>query len=445
MININLLPLILIKQNFSKKLTSYKKYCNVKSFSDIPEVISNELSSLKTKNKIKHGDSVAIAVGSRGITNLLLIVKSLVKELKLMGAKPFIVPAMGSHGGGTSEGQLKILSSYGITEKNMCCPIRATMNVMEIGKTKDNIPILLDKNAYNSNHIIIVNRVKPHTTISGIVESGLIKMCLIGLGKKKGAEIYHRMMMKFDWNDIVNTAGKMFLDKLNILFGLTILEDAYKQTKSIMMTLPEDFFEIEPKLLKVAQDLMPSIPFNEVDLLIVDKIGKDISGTGMDPNITGRKYNPYRNIVNQVSSKLNNAFCENIIQIKKIFVRDLSKKTNGNANGIGLADLTTQRLVNKINFESLYANAKTACRTDSCKIPMMFNSDKKAIETALDILGISSKEKAKIVWIKNTLDLEKIIVSESYLETIEKRNDLVVLKKNLTFDFDKEKNLKSLF
>lgn len=401
------------------KLLLIRQKFDTPRLEDIPSKVESELSHTKVKYGIGKGKRIAITVGSRGITNLSLIVKALVKSIKRLGAEPFIVPAMGSHGGGNSRVQLSILESFGITESEMSCPIYSSMETVELGRTSENIPLLIDKYAYNGDGMIILNRVKPHTTLSGSIESGLMKMCLIGLGKKDGARLYHRAISRYGWSKVLNSAGRLFLNKASVLFGVAILENAFDETADIRFLPPESFFEREPLLLSYSKRLMAHLPFDYADLLIVDEMGKDISGTGMDTNITQRKEGLTQNI-------------------SKVFVRGLSDKTYGNANGIGLADFTTRQVFEKIDLQSLYTNAQTACRTDSCKIPMMLDTDKDAIVTALDIVGIEDFSKAKIMWVKNTSKLEKIYVSDIYSEEIKSCKNLFVIKKNIEFKFDND-------
>jgi hypothetical protein len=346
--------------------------------------------------------------------------------MKGLGARPFIFPAMGSHGGGTAEGQLKVLANYGITEKAMGCELRATMDVVEIGKTGMGTPVFMDRFAAEADHIAVVNRVKPHTKLIGPVESGLLKMCLIGIGKREGARVYHRAIDRYSWIEIVNSVSDALFKNSSIAYGLAILQNAYEEIGDIVAVKPEEFKVCEPKLLERAAEMMGKIPFQDIDLLIVDEMGKEISGTGMDTNITGRKEGSPMKVV-------------------RVFVRDLTKKTRGNAQGIGLADFTTRRLVNGIDYHALYVNSQTAYRTDSCKIPMTFETDREAITTAMEMAGIDTPEEYKVVWIKNTLELEMILVSEAYKERFSGHSSFTAVQGPMEIQFDIKGNLISRF
>ncbi len=400
-----------IKQHFDKPVIK-----------DIPGVIKKEFGKIKLNRKIRDGQSVAITAGSRGIKDIDIILKSVIDEIKVLGAIPFIFPAMGSHGGATAEGQKDILANYGITEELMGCEIKSTMEVVQIGTTKENIPVYIDKFAIEADHIVIVNRIKVHTKFSGEIESGLLKMCLIGVGKHEGAKTYHRAEEKYPWMKVLESVSTIIFQKAPITLGLAILQNAYEDISKLIAINPEDFFKKEPSLLIESQNLMGKLPFPDVDLLIIDKMGKEMSGTGMDVNITGRKEGMPKNI-------------------SKVFIRDLTKKTEGNAQGIGLADFTTKKLVDKIDFNKTYTNSQTACRTDTCKIPMTLENDFEVLRIASDMENITIPESFKIIWIKNTLELKEILVSESYLSRIEKRNDLEIIDNPIKIKFDNDGNL----
>jgi hypothetical protein len=410
---INLQKLIQIKQKFSSYVVN-----------DIPEKIKSEIADIRPDKLIKPGDSIAITAGSRGISNINLITKHVIDELIKLQGKPFIIPAMGSHGGATTKGQIDVLAGYGITEDKMGVPIKATMEVVKIGEGKNGIHVYIDKNAIDADHIVAINRIKPHTRFTGQIESGLIKMLLVGLGKDLGAKEYHRSIMKYSFDQIVESALPIVLSKLSILFGLAIVENAYGEIADIRALMGKQFIDEEPKLKKEAFKLMAKLPFINIDLLIIDNMGKDISGTGMDTNIIGRK--------DQSSSNIPGADTG----ISRIFVRDLTPNSHGNACGIGLADFTTQKLVNKINFPETYINCVTALRPEGAKIPMSFECDKDALDAAIATCGVENTEDIRIVWIKSTLDLEKIIVSEGFLDDLNGSNDIekVTPAREITFD-----------
>ena len=415
---INRHKLIQIKQKFSSH-----------SVEDIAERIKSEMADLKLDKRVKPGDSIAITAGSRGITDINMITRTVIDELIKLKGRPFIIPAMGSHGGATVSGQLKVLAGYGITEEKMGAPIKAAMEVMKVGEDKSGIPVYLDKNVIDADHVVAINRIKPHTRFAGKIESGLIKMLLVGLGKDVGARVYHRAIMKNTFDRIVESAFPIVLSRLSVLFGLAIVENAYGKVADIKAMRGEDIIKEEPGLKKRSFELMAKLPFRNIDLLIIDNMGKDISGTGMDTNIIGRK--------DENSSKTANGNAG----ISRIFVRDLTSNSHGNACGIGLADFTTRKLVNKINFQETYINCVTALRPEGAKIPMTFESDKDAIEAAVSTCGIENAGNMKIVRIKSTLDLEKVIISEGYLDELNGRDDLEQISSAREITFDSSGNL----
>jgi hypothetical protein len=389
---------------------------------DIPKAVHVELSKVNLTEIIHPGDTVAIAVGSRGIKRIDSVISSVVREMVDIDARPFIVPAMGSHGGGTAEEQRAVLAGYGINEEAMGCEIRSSMDVVVIGETEWG-KILLDRHASEADHIVIVNRIKPHTRLIGEIESGLVKMCLIGLGNREGARTYHRAVEHHPWMDVLERAFAIMLRESSLVFGIAILQNAYEGIGKLVAVKPGDFLIAEPRLLNEAREMMGRLPFQDIDLLIVDEMGKDISGTGMDTTITGRKG-------------------DSPMRVARVFVRDLTSRTRGNALGIGLADFTTRRLVDKIDFRNLYVNSQTAHRTDACKIPMTLDTDYEVLKTAVDMAGFEQPEKFRIVWIKNTLELTRILVSEAYLDLLKGMSHLRVLSGPIGIEFDSGGNLK---
>ncbi len=397
---------------------------------NIPTKIHEELIKLNLGSKVKAGQTVALTAGSRGIDRINVITKAVIDELKTLKAQPFIIPAMGGHGGGTAEGQLAVLTKYGITEKEMGVPIKSSMDVIELGKSKLDIPIYFDKYACHADHVIVINRIKPHTRFIGQIESGLLKMLAVGLGKREGATTCHHATARYSFDEVIHSIAPIILTKIPVLFGLAILENAYGQTADLVACKPEEFLDVEPILKEKAANMMARLPFDEADLLIIDEMGKDISGTGMDTNIIGRSGRPVLSEAN-VSD----------IKITRIYVRDLTEKSGGNACGIGLADFTTRRLVNKINFQKTYLNCITGMRPEGAKIPITCENDKEAIDKALATLGISRPEDAKIIWIKNTLQLDKILLSESYNNEIKRHPNLEPLSPFKEVEFDSNNNL----
>lgn len=404
------------------RLSSVKQTFETTFIQDIPAKIHEELTKLNLGSKVKPGQTVAVTAGSRGIGRINIIIKTVVDELKSLKAQPFIVPAMGGHGGGTAEGQLAVLTKYGITEKEMGVPIKSAMDVVELGKSKLDIPVYFDKNACHADHVVVINRIKSHTRFIGQIESGLLKMLAVGLGKREGAATCHRAIALHNFDEIVHSIAPIILTKIPVLLGLAILENAYGQTADLIACKPEEFLYVEPVLKEKAANMTARLPFNDVDLLIIDEMGKDISGTGMDTNIIGRSG-------------------RSDINVTRIYVRDLTEKSNGNACGIGLADFTTRRLVNKINFQETYLNCITGMRPEGAKIPITCENDKEAIDKALATLNISRPEEAKIIRIKNTSQLDKLILSESYDTEIKRHPNLEPLSPFKELEFDSNGNL----
>ncbi len=413
--------MIRIRQNF-----------NTNSIQDIPEVVRSEIAKIKPREIIAPGNSVALTVGSRGIANLAVVLAELVSELKKIGAKPFIVPAMGSHGGATGEGQKKIIEHYNITEDTMDAPIKSSMEVVEIGSTPDGVPVLLDQNASRADHIIVVNRVKPHTDFKGEIESGLMKMMAIGLGKQKAADHYHNVFMRLGHYHVLTTVAREIIRQCPIAFGLALVENQRDETEIIQAIPANQIEETERELLITAKDLLPRIPFDPIDLLIVDEMGKDISGTGMDQNVIARTVIPYHQVPTNP-------------KITRIFVRDLSAGSEGNATAIGNADFTTKRLVDKIDRHATYMNAITSSCPEAVRIPPYYNSDREVIEAALNTIGDIEPQKARIVHILNTLKLEEMTISEAMVSVAEQLDNVSIIGSPDQMKFDAQGNLISDF
>ncbi len=373
--------------------------------------IRGELKRVGIAQKIKPNSKIAITVGSREIANIEQIIATIVKETKKYGALPFIIPAMGSHGGATPHGQQEILKSLGVTEETVKAPIISSLEVEEIGKLHDNYPVYVSKDALNADGIILVNRVKPHTDFKGAIESGLTKITVIGLGKQKGAETLHTYGME-GYRNYLPKVAQLIFKHAPILFGVAIIENAYHEIAMLKALLPEEIEREEKRLLVKAKQLIPKIPFTDVDILIIDQIGKDISGNGMDPNVTGRFIIPS----DRPSYTPN---------IKILVTLDLTEKSEGNVTGIGFADLTTRRLFEKIDFEKTFVNAITVGYPLDSRIPVFLPSDKSVIETALKLLHppIDAKN-VKVVRIKNTRDLEHMWVSEALIEELKTNQQL---------------------
>ena len=382
---------------------------------DIAGTVRDEIARINPSSTIKPGQTVAIAAGSRGVANINTIVKTVVEEMKAIGAVPYIVPAMGSHGGGTAEGQTQVLAEYGITEGAMGCPIKSSMDVIQIGVSDFDMPIYFDKHASEADHVVVVNRIKPHTGFAGEIESGLMKMMLIGLGKHKGASVYHRAIIHHSFDKVVRLVGKVVREEMPITFGVATLENGYDETALIEAIPAADFEEREKVLQAKSKEWCPSLPFDDIDLLIIDEMGKNISGSGMDTNVIGRKRNDRR------------AMGDETPRVLRIFVRDLTEVTHGNATGIGMAEFTTRRLVDKIDYHATYTNVITGQHVSAAAIPLHCDTDAEVLDIALESIGLIAPEDARVLWIPNTLDLGEVEASEAYLSQADIRDDLEIL------------------
>ncbi|HTU93658.1 MAG TPA: hypothetical protein VMF69_26500 [Gemmataceae bacterium] len=400
---------------------------------DIPAAVASALKSLNLARRIKPGQTVALTAGSRGIANIPLVLRSTAAFFKELGAKPFLIPTMGSHGGGTAEGQRRILESYGITEEYVGVPIRASMETVQVGETAEGFPVLLDRIASESDHIGVVARIKPHTGFHGPLESGLMKMMMIGLGKHAGALRYHRILLDHPFDGVVRSVGRALMRAAPIAFGLALVENAYDETAIVEGVAPEVFEEREEKLLTEARRLLMRLPLRKADLLIVDEIGKNISGSGMDTNVVGRK----RAFRNQPPPP-------GVPTMRLIYVRGLSAKTHGNASGVGLADFTSTRLVQQMDYRSTVINCLTAGYAEGAFVPVHFGTDREVLEAALAIIGTREPEQARIMHIHNTLHLEEVDVSEPCLEDKERQTEFTTIGRSRPLEFDAAGNLPPL-
>ncbi|MFD1170707.1 lactate racemase domain-containing protein [Oceanobacillus caeni] len=384
---------------------------------DIRETVRSELRKNKQLQQLPKHSEIAITAGSRGIENIVLILNEIVSYLKEKEYKPFIVPAMGSHGGATSEGQIEVLHQLGITEESIGTTIRSSMETIQLGTTQDNLPVYMDKNAYLADGIIVVNRVKVHTAFHGKVESGLSKMVAIGLGKQKGASFIHGRGANSMEHNII-AVSKYALERVPILMGLGIIENGYDQTAQIKGVDVEEWYDQEATLLLKSKELMPSLPLKELDVLVIEEMGKNYSGTGMDPNVIGRMR------IDGTEEPLEPNF-------KRILVLDLSEQSHGNAQGIGLADFTTEKLISKIDRNSTYMNALTSTFLRRVMFPLHYPTEESALDAVFLSLGPDvNKEQVDFIQVKNTLHLSKLFISESALKKIDKQKvDYEILRK----------------
>lgn len=365
----------------------------------IERMIGDEMAKPSIRGKIRPGMRIAVGVGSRGIENIARIVRAVIMELKELGAEPFIIPAMGSHGGATAEGQARLLAGYGITESEVGAPVRASMDTVRLGSVLDGVEVYFDRiSCEQADGIVAVARIKPHTDFKAPIESGILKMLGIGFGKHKGASYLHRFGMD-RFGSLLPEVGKLIMERTPFLFGVGIVEDAYHRTAYIEAVPGESLPRREEELLIEAKRLMPRFWMDDIDVLVVDEIGKNISGSGMDPNVIGRS-----------------GSCRSFGDgpaIGKIVVRGLTPETKGSAVGIGIADFTTRRLVEQIDFAAMYTNVITAMDISGGKLPIIMHNDRDAISAAMYTTGRREPGQARVVRIRNTLSLQDILVSEN--------------------------------
>jgi hypothetical protein len=384
------------------KLFRIRQQFPSKRIIDINAAVQDTLAVCDTS--IPCGSRVAIAVGSRGIAGLQAIVTETVRWVRSQGGHPFIIPAMGSHGGATSEGQAKVLNSYGITEAAVGAPIRSSMDVIELPQGESPVNVFFDRIASEADATIVINRIKPHTSFRGRYESGLMKMMAIGLGKHRQALAIHALGLDGLKNVMPKVAGQI-LRHANVILGITVVENAYDEPLLIRAMQASQIADEEPALLEIAKRNMPSLPLEQIDLLIIDEIGKNISGLGMDTNIIGRL-------------KIRGQQEPDSPDIRVIMARDLTTETGGNAAGIGLADIVTRRLFTKIDFKATYENILTTGFLDRAKIPVIADTDKDALNIAFRAAGMPKPSQAKIIRIQNTLHLSELHMSEKALESL---------------------------
>lgn len=414
--NVDLPKMFRVKQKFPRKKIPVNQ---------IPQIIYDLLSEDKFASQIKPGMGIAITAGSRGVANVALITKSIADFVKSRGASPFVVPAMGSHGGATAEGQKEVLEGYGITEEYLGCPILSSMEVKKIGINEEGMDVYIDENAANADGIIVSCRIKPHTAFRGPYESGIMKMMTIGLGKQIGAEVCHEAGFK-NMAKYVPMFGKAIIENAPILFAVPCIENAFDETCKLVAVNADEIVEKEPDLLKEAFENMPRIWVDDCDVLIVDQIGKNFSGDGMDPNITGTFCTPY---------------ATGGINAQRVVVLDLSPETHGNGIGLGYSSATTKRVFNKLDLASMYPNAITCTVLGGVRIPIVMESDKEAIQVCVKTCNEIDKNNPRIVRIPNSLHLEHIMLSEAYYEEVKNNPNLVIESEPEYLSFDEEGNM----
>ena len=392
---------------------------------DIPGIIRGYLSEESFAAKVRPGMRIAITAGSRGIANVALVTKTIADYVKSRGAEPFVVPAMGSHGGATAEGQKDVLESYGITESYLGCPILSSMEVKKIGVNEEGMDVFIDKYAAEADGIIVSCRIKPHIAFRGPYESGIMKMMAIGLGKQHGAEVCHEAGFK-NMAKYVPMFGKAIIENAPVLFAVAVIENAFDETCKIAAVQAEDIVEKEPPLLKEAFTYMPKILVDSCDVLVVDQIGKNFSGDGMDPNITGTFCTPY---------------ASGGINAQRVCVLDLSPETHGNGIGLGYSSATTKRVFNQLDLASMYPNAITCTVLGGVRIPIVMESDKEAIQVCVRTCNEIDKKNPRIVRIPNSLHLEHIMLSEAYYDEVRNHPGITIESEPEYLPFDEDGNL----
>ncbi len=393
----------------------------------VTRAVAEQFKRPEVRAKVQAGQTIAVGCGSRGVANVGEAAAAVVAQLKALGAKPFIFPAMGSHGGGTAEAQAELLAGYGITEALVGCPVRSSMETVELGRLGDGTPIYMDKHAAGADGVVLINRIKPHTNFRAPIESGIVKMMTIGMGKIMGATTLHTHGMD-RFGEVLPQAARLIMERKKILLGVGLVENALDQTALVEAIPAEALFRREAELQAQSKEMMARLFFDEIDVLIIDEMGKNISGSGFDPNITGR----------------NNRFIEWDMKplVKKIAVLGLTPETHGNATGVGLADVITMRLFKEIDPGPTYANCITATFLDGASIPLVMNTEQEAIRLAVKTVLRVKPQDVKIVRIQNTLHIEHIQVSEPLLDLMRKQPEhFEILGAPMPMRFDGKGNL----
>jgi hypothetical protein len=408
---------------------------------DFSALVAEQFAKSRVLEGVKPGMRIAVGAGSRGVANLQAIVKATVDVLKQAGAKPFVIPAMGSHGGATAEGQREILANYGVTEETVGAPIDDRMDVKVIGTAPLDghvgREVVFSVAALEADGVVAINRVKPHTDFGGPLGSGIQKMLTIGFGKQIGASNMHRLITRQGHEKVIRAFAEVILKTVPVLCGVAVVEDQHHATAELEVLGPAEIVTGEERLLRRAWELMPQLPLDEIDLLIVDEIGKEISGAGMDPNVVNRDIMGY-------SASLMGHGGTKKPHIWRILGRDLSEATHGNGIGIGMADFTTVRVVKGLDKETTYMNALTSIGIQATKMPMYFDSDREAITEALGTLAAEKDQVLRVVRIKDTLSLDRMLVSEGCAEELKRRAGVSVAGVAMEMEFDAEGNLGAL-
>ena len=408
------------------KMTTVRQHFDDAHISDVEKAVHAQITRPEIAARVHSGMRIAIGAGSRGIANIGIAGRATVQALRELGAKPVVFPAMGSHGGATAEGQQAVLAGYGITEEDVGAPIRATMDTVLIGKMEDGTPVHMDRYAHEADGVVLINRIKPHTSFRGPIESGVVKMMVIGMGKIQGATYLHAHGMDV-FPEILPRVATFIMEQTSILFGIGMIENAYDQTAIVEALLSDTLVQREVELQVKAKSLMGRLYFREIDILLIDRMGKEISGAGFDPNITGRNHRGVTGFDDP--------------RVQKIVVLGLTKMTNGNATGLGLADVITSKLYDAIDYPSTYANVITSAYLDGALIPIAMPTDQQALQLAVKTLVRVKQGQARIVRIRDTLSIGKISVSEPMLAEVKQHPDMSVIGESEPFDFAPDGNL----
>ncbi len=402
------------------KMTRVKQTFKKDRVKDIGATVRAELAQKNIASRIAPGAKIAIGVGSRGITDIAEVVINLVAELKALKAEPFIFPAMGSHGSATAEGQIRVVTDQGITESSTGVAIKSTLDTAVLGKTSDGTEVHIDRYAFDADGIILVNRIKPHTTFRGRIGSGITKMMVVGMGNIVGATATHNHRVD-QFLDVVEEMGTLIMQRTPVLFGLGLIENAYDETVHIEVIPAETLLQREPELQIMATEYMGKLYFDDIDVLVIDRMGKDISGAGIDPNITGR----------------NNRGVEgfHLPRVARIVVLDLTEQTHGNASGLGFVDVIPRALFNKIDFATTYANVITAGFLDGAQIPVMMSTARKAVMLAMQTIPAKKPDEIHVVRIQDTLTLDEIEVSTPMLNEVSKNTNMEIIGESSDWSF----------
>lgn len=409
--------LVRIRQNFPKR-----------ALADVAGAVRATLEAAKWTGQVKPGSRIAIGAGSRGIQNIDVIVKAAVDFWKSRDCKPFIIPVMGSHGAATAEGQADVLHHYGITEQRMGAPIVSSLDVVAIGTTPEGIEVSMDKQAFEADGVMLCSRVKWHTDFEGTLESGVHKMMAIGLGKWAGAKRYHTWALRLGMERVIRSVGQVVLSSGKMLGGLAILEDAWHNTAEVHAIGAANMVAEEERLLALTKSWKANIPAKEVDLLIVDEMGKTFSGAGMDTKVVNRSVDGPN-------------VWKDVPRVMRLFPRNLSDKSYGNAIGVGFADIVTDRLVSAIDYNATWVNGLTSSTTQPCATPMHFATDQECIERILPTCGRLDPNDCSIIWIPNTMDIAECLVSENLLPEIQQNPEIEIISGPQEIDFDSAGNL----